>query len=273
MTDSAADKQFLTNLMQSLQNRPSESELPAMPLDSYQSIMEAFTPPTTEQIIAFVEYVARAKSWYKHLDLLPPGKRFRFFVDPNAGLDRVLDDEGACYLINRTEASPQGHYSWMPTADYWSKFGRLGFSCAAGTRIALPVSLKLGNGDMLRGLLDNRVDCAILQLDRKVRYQFPAEVLSAGSVDLSGVIHPHSSHIDLWRDLVDGHSTPFSWPEASGGKHVAEKIRQLCQNTEVDQEILDKELDALLEPERKRQKISMIGAIQSVVEMAYPKAR
>jgi hypothetical protein len=91
--------------------------------------------PTPEQMAAFVEHVAQAHSWYKHLGVLP-GRPFVVFVAPDSGTgNRVVRAEGDSFQIvphpagpEYTEAHPRIHHSWRTTAEYRRRFGFLDFA-------------------------------------------------------------------------------------------------------------------------------------------------
>ena len=86
-----------------------------MTLEEYRAAVADLPRPTAEQMHEFVRYVASAHSWYKHLPLWPPGRQFTFFLDPGAGMQRVVTADGSMDVIDR---EVQGfHYSWLPTRD------------------------------------------------------------------------------------------------------------------------------------------------------------
>src|SRR5262245_61515832 len=91
--------------------------------------------PSDEQVDAFVEYVAHAHSWHKHLPLLPPGKAFVFYLNPNAGREWMWTKRGGKYR-DRTYDIPYNerfHYTWQPTEQYIQRFGYLDYFVDAGT--------------------------------------------------------------------------------------------------------------------------------------------
>ena len=101
----------------------------------YLTEVRRLPPPSTAQVGAFVEYVTVAHSWYKHLPASPPGELFLFFLNPNAGRERVATRFGSSYR-DRTIDAPREerfHYTWRPTAEYVELFGHLDYSAAAGT--------------------------------------------------------------------------------------------------------------------------------------------
>lgn len=75
--------------------------------------MRALPRPSAAQRAAFVEHVAWAHSWYKHLPLLEGG-RFLVVLAPDAG-------EGY------SDAHPRTHYGWKTTEEYRQRFGHLDY--------------------------------------------------------------------------------------------------------------------------------------------------
>jgi len=81
--------------------------------------MSALPPPTSEQLINFVEYMASAHSWYKHLANGAPCHFFKVHVSPTAGM-RYHDGR---YIDYTEDDGTRFHYTWMTTARYRSQFG------------------------------------------------------------------------------------------------------------------------------------------------------
>lgn len=271
------DEQF----MKLLENQPSVADLPRLTLDEYRAFVRQLPPPSKEQIAAFAHHVSGAKSWYKHLPLRPPGVPFLFFIDPCAGLDRVVDQEGRATFLQRTDETPQFHYTWMTTDDYRSKYGRLAFACDAGTQMFLPVSAQLQDGREVSGSLANSSSRATVNLTEEREFQIPQEVVDAGTVKLTGVIHRMTSVPWPWAPYVKDDAETFRWPEETGGADTVAKIFELCRSIadEVERadspdkraklEEADEELERLLAPERERQRAEIIAATQAVVDLVY----
>jgi len=82
--------------------------------------------PTIDQTLEFSRRVAVAHSWYKHLSLFPPGVRFVFLLDPNAGMicerlgDRRLYKPDSDTLKRRDSIG-----TWCFQVDYYSMPGGL----------------------------------------------------------------------------------------------------------------------------------------------------
>lgn len=92
--------------------------------DPYLEAIAGLPRPTDEQTKAFLEWFAKAHSWYKHLPQPSSGKKvpFRFWLDPSAGMARTKWDEGKGGDPCFTEALPQEgfHYNYRTTA-FWIK--------------------------------------------------------------------------------------------------------------------------------------------------------
>lgn len=138
----------------------------------------------------FVEYVASAHSWYKHLPLLPPGKRFMFYLDPNAGREWVVTQAGGGYR-DRTSDTPERnrfHYTWQPTAEYIERFGHFQYFAAAGTSFVVPVG---------EGVLDTSTTARI-QASEGDWINLPDAIRTAGAEHVTAVIHPQGQQPGLW---------------------------------------------------------------------------
>ena len=108
---------------------------PGLRLEEYRKIVGALPAPSRQQMEEFAAFVSGAHSWYKHLPLLPPGLPMQFFLDPGAGMQISVLQDGRTVVAER-----QGtgfHYSWIPTVDYRRRFGHLAFSRTAGTQVSL----------------------------------------------------------------------------------------------------------------------------------------
>ncbi|HVE77500.1 MAG TPA: hypothetical protein VNA89_01495 [Gemmatimonadaceae bacterium] len=159
--------------------------------------------PSAAQIDAFVEYVASAHSWYKHLPLLPLGEPFVFYLDPNAGREWVDTEAGGGYR-DRTSDTPERerfHYTWQPTAEYVERFGHLDYFEAAGTSFLVPLS---------HGVLDTSTAARIRASDGEW-VDLPDAIRTAGAVRLTAVIHPLGQEPDIWLGRF-GKLGPSPWP-------------------------------------------------------------
>jgi hypothetical protein len=246
------------------------SDLPRLDLGEYRAAVQRFRRPSRQQILDFASYVSEAKSWYKHLPLLPPGEPFHFFISPWAGLDRILLQDGRVVHMLRTEDTPQVHYTWMTSAEFMLRFGCLAFACKAATELLVPVRIPLDDGGEVHGFLDNNPSRASFRMTEDREYQLPAEVLAAGTIRLTGVIHPKAANTWVWLDHLEGEmqSESLAWPEETGGLEAWRKIVDLCHQRGATVEA-GKELADLLAPERSRLLQEMALAMHRVVDLVY----
>ncbi len=264
-----------------LGGRQEVSALPVLSLGEYRRVVEAILPPTGQQIEDFASFVSEAKSWYKHLPLLPPGQPFWFFIDPWAGLDRILEQHGQVVYVNRTSDTPQFHYTWMTTEDYRSRFGRLAFACAAGTELFLPVSARLEDNREIYGVLANNPSRASVHMTEETECRLPPEALDAGTTWVTGVIHKLTARPWVWLRFLAEKADSVRWPEETGGSETIRKIIVRCHKIQKEAtqsgtaegnqrlDAIDEELTTLLAPERRRLQEEMIVAMNRIVTLLY----
>lgn len=152
---------------------------------AYLEEVRGLPRPSDGQIASFADYLGTAHSWYKHLPFLAPGVPFIFYLDPNAGRDKIMTDAGLMYR-ERTQDMPEGerfHYTWQPTADYLKRFGHLEYYANAGT------SFLVGRSD---GVLTTETVLEIQGRDGR-SIPVPQPVHDAGTAFLTSVMHPLGS--------------------------------------------------------------------------------
>jgi len=261
----------------------------ALSVEAYLAVVQNLRLPSDQQRRAFIDYVATAHSWYKHLPGFLPGKTFCFFIDRSAGCDWLCRQDGSRAIVEREK---QGfHYSAIPTAEYRTRFGFLNYSCTEGTAVFL-------SGDPLTLPRDKIV--AIPGEDAQPCY-LPEPVLNTGRVELTAVIHPNFAAFP-WAALPNSDAMHnIYWPTESGGQQTLKRIfkrlvemstpeyeteknervrmhlrdREACptskEGIDVPGELIweddpfqDPVLRELLRPERQRQKTEMLKAIDRV---------
>jgi hypothetical protein len=248
------------------------AELPALTLRQYIDLVSDVPLPTQQQKENFIEYVSRAHSWYKHLPVYPPGVPFYFFIDKYAGCDRLVSEDGAAILQERTE---HGHSAYT-TAEHRDRFGYLVFSCGFGTKVIF-----MSKGPMV---IPHDDLPAVPGNDGRL-YRLPPEVIDAGLTQLTAAIHLHSAFNPLWFRHMPKDSRQIDWPEESGGRLALEKLIERADTIErkgwpgpmdtVDINLpmsgvlktVDAVLNELLSPERTRQYGEMMKAIDRVCEL------
>lgn len=264
-----------------LEGRQEVTALPVLGLREYRRMVEPLPPPTVQQIEDFAFFVSEAKSWYKHLPLLPPGEPFSFFIDPWAGLDRILGRRGQVVYVNRTSETPRFHYTWMTTEDYRSRFGRLAFACAAGTELFLPVSVRLTDNREISGILANNPSRASVHTTDETEYRLPPEALNAGTARVTGVIHKLTARPWVWLRFLPDNADSVGWPEETGGSATIRRIIARCHTIQKEAtqsgaaggkqrlDAIDEQLTTLLAPERSRLQREMVLAMNRLVALLY----
>jgi hypothetical protein len=249
---------------------------PVLSLAAYRSMCETLPLPTEEQMDAFALFVSDAHSWYKHLSLFPPGVAFRFFLDPSAGMQRIITADGHVNVEERTERG--FHYSWIPTAEYRKKYGYMAFSQSNGTRAADASNSKRVkvSSDGVPEVYDPR---------RQALVRLPGEVVVAGTALITGLVHVGGSQsLRYWFHWLDR----VEWPEESGGQETLTKIYERCEllardpgqtsrlsagdprlREEVNLLFADYPLYELVLPERKRQLASMVAAMRRICTLVW----
>lgn len=196
-----------------------------MTLEEYRAAVADLPRPTAEQMHEFVRYVASAHSWYKHLPLWPPGRQFTFFLDPGAGMQRVVTADGSMDVIDR---EVQGfHYSWLPTREHRQRFGFLAYARSAGTTVKLGYP---GVGQLVPA--DD--DAAIFDPEQFRLVPLPLEIQRAGIARVSALVHTHTlSYPDMFVHNYVQHFMRHP-PLPDGDDHriasqvIAERTRILC---------------------------------------------
>jgi len=249
---------------------------PVLELSEYRALLKDVPPPTDDQIRRFAAFVSGAKSWYKHLPPFAPGAPFYFFIDPCAGLDRIWGSEGTVTFTQRNE-STRFHYTWMTTEDYRARFGRLSFSCEAGSKLFLEVSVAPNEDDpVLNGLLDSNWSDPVVYPTRDRPFRVPNAVLEAGHVEVTAVVHSFAGSLWFWDNLVP--MSAGDWGETGDVQTVA-RIRERCRaargllSGEADRRPIpsapDPEVEDLLRPERDRIQMQMIAAMKRMRDLVY----
>jgi hypothetical protein len=161
---------------------------------NYLRSIAGLPSPTAPQIKNFVSYVAGAKSWYKHLPVHPPGAPMNFYLDPNAGRDRLRRCVHQVIYRDRTQDTQRLHYSWMTTAEYRQRFGYLAFCCPTSTGIWTDEMLEDG-----MATLDPNVTAPLIEGEPGQLRRVPETVLEAGKCFLTRSVHALTDAASLGR--------------------------------------------------------------------------
>lgn len=263
----------------------------------YLELAASLPRPSAEQTERFVEYVAGAHSWYKHLPLLPPGNPFFVYLDPNAGAD-VSFSAGRAVVSERVDRSRAFHYTWMTTGEYRERFGHWQYAASGGPAFfsaeSGPIAQLAGPSRLtcskLRQATEDhllaRIALALASADRTPRVVDEAgglvdvspEVLARGHCLLTGLVH---ERFPAWLML------------SRHGEQAREALRALRTGTAPDrapyQELLDwfarhereprprglglyrrademtAEIEAFLDAHRRAQRALLRGALDAVL--------
>jgi len=235
-------------------------------LADYRQAVAHLPRPSNDQIDNYVQFVSEAHSWYKHLPLLPPGATFQFFVDPFSGYDRVLQPGGGVIHEERTEDSERFHYTWMTTRDYRSRFGYLSYESGAGTQFFLHSA----------GTVREYADLPVFSTSNGP-YRIPPELVRAGSIEITAVIHHLTARIWVWNKFLprlmanEVDEASRKWPAETGGDETLRQIIDVC-NRRTREELSDEiapDLESLLLPERQRLQGNMKEAIHRMLDLVY----
>lgn len=205
--------------------RLSGAELQEMDLADYRRWIGGLLRPTPAQIDAFADYVAGARSWYKHLPLTSPGVPVQFYIDPHAGMDRLVLATGEVRLRERTQETGAFHYSWVPTTEYREHFGCLAFSCAKGSPLFTDEYL---DGEPV--LVDHNCLFPELRVSNDSAFAPPKAVLDAGRCDMTALIHPRATAEFVARRLgTDPDSVAtFEQQKTSLRQDMIAAIQRMC---------------------------------------------
>ena len=250
----------------------------ALTLARYRAICRELPRPTDAEIRDFALFVSQAHSWYKRTSLLPPGMPLQFFLDPSAGMQRIMRPNGRVVSVVREEAG--FHHSWLPTAKYRERFGHLAFCDVGGGGVELHRS----NGEVHIG-----ADTAPVVADPangQLR-DVPRSVLRAGRAHISGLVHVGGASFQWWNIVFD-RGYRVNWPEEVGGpealQHIRERSEYLRDNfslqeglpveeirteDDVNKCLIDMPLYRLIEPERNRQLAGMAAAMRRVIALIW----
>ena len=235
-------------------------------MKTYLDIVRQLPRPTAAQVNGFVEYVCDAHSWYKHIPLMPPGTEFCFFQHPYAACERVSSRSGRLEFRERTERG--FHYNQWPTIKYREHCGFLDYLHGPSSVPAIYL-LEGENAEAQSGsLMEPR------RKEEQQRVLAPPEILDAGRVRLTSVIHPLASQPGVWLWMRNSpRLSRADWPTETGGRETLEKILAVAQrwadrNFERQKEIWA-EIEQLIAPERARQRALMVKAIEKMLRLVY----
>jgi hypothetical protein len=226
--------------------------------------------PTSLQIRDFVSFVSAAKSWYKHLLSRPPGAPMHFYLDPNAGRDRLRRWGHEVIYRDRTEDTKAIHYSWMTTEEYRRRFGYLAYCCAMSTGIWTDEMLQDGVA-----ALDPNVSEPLIEGEPGRLLLVPEAVLEAGACLLTRTVHVRTDAESLWKKWnrtgdQDANVEPMSgqWPRIA---LLCEKLGREAPGRHF--KAMEGELNALIKKQREQDHSEMKVAIENMLGFVHSSAR
>jgi len=235
-------------------------------MEDYLKSVRALPAPSEKQIGNFVEYVCSAHSWYKHIPLVHPGVAFHLFLNPHVACDMSVLFSGQVEYRVRKERG--FHYAEWPTEKYREECGYLDYHCSGSTVPTVHLLKKEPTSDELRALEEED------RVKRELPLLVPDEILRAGQVYLTGVIHEWASQPNFWLKLSRRPGfVESNWPAETGGRDTLVRILETSKRQVTDSsfnaESWRLELDLLLNPERERQKALMRTTVRRVLQFVY----
>lgn len=263
---SIADADPLDLLMLSTIN---QTETPCLDMTAYIELVKELPSPTDAQMQAFAKYLSEARSWYKHLPLRPPGRRFYFYLHPDAGRARVLLASGRTLMVERTSDTSSCHYSSMTSEMYREQFGYLAFSGPSNTGVFTTVVV-----DGKEGMLDCNPALPVIQVSPDAARRPPQDVLAAGECQVTGLVHPYfqafpfrQQRIIKRLSTVQLQSVDPTWAP------IVERCQALAAVDLVGstgfEESLDSDLTQLVARKRTEHLNAMVEAMQRACELVY----
>lgn len=229
---------------------------PQLSLEEYRTLFKGTARPADAQIVDFINHACEMHSWYKHLPLVPPGQGFQLLLDPQSGRKWVSHGDGPRFAADILEGDQLWHDSMMPTATYRRRFGHL--------QLRMDDVLSIEISDPVHG----GALTAVLP---------PPEILEAGRVTLTAVIHRHTRSEWLWMNHFtyaeeDGFpESAFAWPDETGGTDIVHAIRSLLADSDSALPKGDSRhsIEELITPERQRQLREIRRAIDAMLDVVY----
>lgn len=229
------------------------SPTPPSPPVAYRDLVAPLPRPTAQQTDAFVEYVARAHSWYKHLPTAPPGAPFVVFLDPNAGRALVRTADGRTEYRDRDDERDRFHHTWMFTREYREQFGHWHYATDQGTQFVVRVPGSDHTQVLAHGL------ARVATPDGR-EIDVPPDLAAAGTVHLTA--HVHSAFCADYLAVQTVMLHHFHAAEPRFADHGRELI-ELHEAHERDPAGFDREIQA----ERARQRAELRAALDRVLAL------
>lgn len=103
------------------------------------------------------------------------------------------------------------------------------------------------------------------------RFRLPQEILDAGCVEVTGVLHALTGRPEPWEFYAKEFEAGRNWPGESGGPAAFAAILARCEalNFSSTKHEADPEIAAIVGRERARLKRDMVSAIMRVRSIVY----
>lgn len=223
--------------------------------DDYRELVAGLPVPTAEQTEAFAVHLVGAHSWYKHLPCAPVGAAFVVFLDPNAGRELVHTCGGPEFR-DRVDEREAFHYTWMPTAEYRTRFGHWHYATDHGTQFVVRRS------DSDGGTQIHRHDLArVIGPDGELPVS--PDLCAAGTVHLTA--HVHDTFVAEWVHYYGAmlRRQREEMGDRLGGPTYRQDILDLCDRHSDDLTRFDRELAA----ERSRLRGELRATLERVRDL------
>jgi len=232
----------------------------------YLASVRLLPAPSPRQIENFVRFAGGAKSWYKHLPVRPPGGPMCFFLDANAGRDRLRRRGHRVLYRDRTAQTEKLHYSWMTTEEYRRRFGYLSFCCPYGSSIWMDEKIE---GEIWTR--DPNFTEPLIETQAGRLARVPESVLHAGTCWLTRTVHERTDAARLRKGWpraakeLDAVAEPLSgfW------SRIATVCEELATVTARHAPALEAELTELVEKQRGRDHAAMKAAVETMLAFVH----
>jgi hypothetical protein len=235
---------------------------------TYLTSIASLTPHTEAQIKDFVSFAADAKSWYKHIPARPPGEPMHFYLDPNAGRDRLRRWGHRVAYYDRTEGTRKLHYSWLTTSEYRRRFGYLAFSCPVGTVIWMDETTEAEIWTR-----DPNFSAPLIEGSSGALALVPAAVLQVGGCNVTQMVHSRTDAKMLWQKWKKEQLRAAEYREMEVDALTGHWIRigVLCEEVAEERSArrirsIEVELSSLIEQQRAKERREMMDAIKEMLE-------
>lgn len=125
--------------------------------------------------------------------------------------------------------------------------------------------------ELIPGVLDPNWTFPVIWTNQENRFRLPQEILDAGCVEVTGVLHSAINRPEYWKFYTKEFEAGDNWPDESGGSAAFAAILARCEalNFSSTKHEADPEIAAIVGRERARLKRNMVTAIMRVRSIVY----